>query len=125
MINAVGYEKTTGRITHLLVMQDMDCARLSVNQQTHDVLEISDSESTTVGDNYYVQDSGLVERPAAQAHLVGQTLVGLTVGCKIRINSAEYTATSDAVELSFPLPGTYRIAVENFPEKTAKFEVIV
>ena len=125
MINAVGFEKTTGRITHLLVMQDMDCARLSVNQETHDVLEVSDDVSNTIGDNYYVQDSALVPRPSASVTLVGQTLVGLTIGSKIRINSAEYVATSEAAELSFPLPGTYRVAVENFPTKTSKFEVTV
>lgn len=124
-MNAVAYRPADGRIFYLLTMPDMESILASVDTETYSVLEVVEEMSNDLGDNFYVVDGALAPRPEHTVTLTGMRLDSLPVGGTLLINYRPYEITADFAELSFPLPGKYRIEVENFPTKSAKFEVVI
>lgn len=124
-MNAVAYTPTDGRIFYLLTMPDMESIEASVDTTRYSILEVPHQLLMDVGDNFFIVDGALAPRPEHAVSLSGLRLEGLPIGGTLRINQRPYDITADYAELSFPLPGTYRIAVEGFPIKTANFEVVI
>ena len=124
-MNAIAYRPSDGRIFYLLTMPDMESILASVDTDNYSVLEVGYQLSVDTGENFYVVDGALAPRPEHTVTLTGMRLDSLPVGGTLLINYRPYEITADFAELSFPLPGKYRIEVENFPTKSAKFEVVV
>lgn len=124
-MNAIAYRPSDGRIFYLLTMPDMESILASVDTDSYSVLEVGYQLSVDTGENFYVVDGALAPRPEHTVTLTGMRLDSLPVGGTLLINYRPYEITADFAELSFPLPGKYRIEVENFPTKSAKFEVVV
>ena len=124
-MNAIAYRPSDGRIFYLLTMPDMESILASVDTDSYSVLEVGYQLSVDTGENFYVVDGALAPRPEHTVTLTGMRLDSLPVGGTLLINYRPYEITADFAELSFPLPGKYSIEVENFPTKSAKFEVVV
>lgn len=125
MISTVAYREDTGRIFYTMHVENMDCAIQSVDIGSYRVMQIEDGLLDSAGSQFYVRDGALVPRPASPVTLTGLRLDNLPVGGVLRINGTPYNLTDSAADLSFPLPGTYRLVVENFPALDAVFEVTV
>lgn len=77
------------------------------------------------GDEYYVADGEAVERPASPVTLSDLTLLGVPTGSTLWINGERFENVEGAVDLEFPLSGTYSLRVECFPYKDWEGEVSV
>lgn len=125
MISTIAYREDTGRIFYTMHVEDLDCASQSVDTGIYKVMQIDDGMLESAGAKFYVQDGTLVPRPASPVTLTGLRLDNLPIGGVLRINGTPYNLTDTSADLSFPLPGTYRLVVENFPTLDAVFEVTV
>lgn len=64
----------------------------------------------------YVLNGQLTERPVMPVTVTGQTLTGAPEGATISINGkAAGVADGTDIELTFDLPGDYRVKAELFP----------
>lgn len=68
-----------------------------------------------LGKPVYVLNGEVVPRPENPTTLHGLTLENVPVPSTIVIGGTYYEATESTVELSFNLPGTYRVKVISWP----------
>ena len=116
MITITEYDEANGRIGFIKGFSDEETYDLNSDNP-----HIMGSYSA---EDYYVVDGEATERPASPVTLSDLTLQGVPTGSTLTINGERYDAEGD-VELQFPLPGTYRLRVECWPNKDWTGEVVV
>lgn len=77
------------------------------------------------GDTHYVSGGQVLPKAANPAYLDGLILRDLPVPATVTIDGTVYETNTPTVELSFNLPGTYKVKVESIPYLTVTLEVTV
>lgn len=104
----VVYEKKTGRIS-----KAVSCSPSVIEVQcTKDETYI---EGAVTSDGFRVVDDVIQERPASPVYLEGDTLHRVGKGAKINIDGTEYVADGSPIQLTFSLPGVYKVTVTEWP----------
>lgn len=80
-------------------------------------------EGDWLGQNKYVLDGEVVDRPENTATLSGLTLLNVPVPSTIQIGNQFYESADSTVELEFNLPGTYKVKVISWPHLDKEFTV--
>lgn len=101
----------------ILGFQDDESMLLNMQGRTYVVGEYD-------GAFTYILNGKPTERPTSPVTLSDLTLQGVPAGSTLTINGESYSAEG-AVELEFPLPGTYSLRVECWPYKDWEGEVVV
>lgn len=73
----------------------------------------------------YVLNGQVVDKTPCPAYLDGLTLRDVPVPSRIFIDQTVYQVTEPVVELSFNLPGVYKVMIESVPHLTVTMEVTV
>lgn len=94
-----------------------------------DVVASVESEGFIPGqgttDTHYVANGVVFEKATCPAYLDGMTLRNVPVPATLTIDGTTYEATEPTIELSFNLPGTYKLLIESIPHLTLTLEVTV
>lgn len=64
---------------------------------------------------HYVNDSTVMERPTSTVYLDGATLCNVRENATVIIDGVSYEADGSEIELEFSHPGTYQLAVKDWP----------
>ena len=74
-------------------------------------------------DEFYVVNGEVVPRPTFSESISGTTISNLPIPTTITTNGNSYTITDGSAELSFSLPGTYKVYLSSFPYQDKVVEV--
>lgn len=73
----------------------------------------------------YVMNGQVVDKTPCPAYLDSLTLRDVPVPAVVHIDRTRYETTEPTIELSFNLPGTYKILIESVPHLSVTLEVTV
>jgi len=115
----VVYNKLDGEI-----LRTVDCNIKSLehqySQQTQSYLEVT---GTIDDSRFYVVNEEVVPRPTFSESISGTTISNLPIPTTVRTNGSSYTIDDGSAELSFSLPGTYKVYLSSFPYQDKIVEV--
>jgi len=115
----VVYNKLNGEI-----LRTVDCNVNAVEYQytkeTQNYLEVS---STINDSKFYIVNQTVTPRPTFSERISGTTIDNLPIPTTVITNSNSYTVTDGSAELSFSLPGTYKVYLSSFPYQEKDVEV--
>lgn len=83
-------------------------------------------ESPEVVDDelFYVSNQSIIERPSFSESIVGTVISNLPIPTTIKVEGRTYEVLDGVAELSFSMPGAYRVSLYSFPYKDKTIEVV-
>jgi len=111
------YDKLSGQILKLI-----DCPENIIQLQIDDYSDyiMHDSVNDT---EFYIVNQTVTPRPTFSERISGTTIDNLPIPTTVITNSNSYTVTDGSAELSFSLPGTYKVYLSSFPYQEKNVEV--
>jgi len=112
------YTINTGEITRNIV-----CPESTIQLQVksgEDYIENIDIVDDTL---FYIVNETATPRPTFSESVLGTTISNLPIPTTVRTNGNSYTVTDGSAELSFSLPGTYKVYLSSFPYQDKVVEV--
>jgi len=81
-------------------------------------------EHASVDDTkFYIVNDSVTPRPTFSESISGTVISNLPIPTTVRTNGSSYTIDDGSAELSFSLPGTYRVYLSSFPYQYKVVEV--
>lgn len=112
------FNKTSGQILRVVGCPP-DMIELQVDNST-DYMEYPNLINTST---YYILNGEIVSRPTFSERILGTTVDNLPIPTTVITNGNSYTITDGSAELSFSLPGTYKVYLSSFPYQDKVVEV--
>ena len=111
------FNKSTGEISRSVV-STLDLVQYELSEY-EDYIEHIRVDDTL----YYVVNKNITPRPTFSERILGTTVDNLPIPTTVTTNGNSYTITDGSAELSFSLPGTYKVYLSSFPYQDKVVEV--
>lgn len=111
MANAITYDTLTGKIICVSTLRDWE-------EPAVDEIRYEDAPTDIAATHYVDIAQGIPEvlpRPVMNLTINGLSISGLPSNCKIYIEDQTYDWNSPTVDLTFNLPGLYKVRIACFP----------
>lgn len=108
------YEPDTGQIVAF---------RHTSSDSVTDQEGLSMISGTWPAEQFYVVDGCPVRRPDMAITVGGKAFSGLPIPATVRVGEESFEVTDGAAELTFMVPGYYRVDITAFPFQDSAFEV--
>lgn len=117
-MNYIIYDIASGSI-----LKSLSCPEDMIELQIDDSTSYIEHERVDDSKFYIVNDT-VVPRPTFSESVSGTTISGLPIPTTVIAEGTPYTITDGSAELSFSLPGTYKVRLSSFPYQDKDVEVV-
>jgi len=115
----VVYITNSGEITKNIVCPE-STIQLQLTSEENYIQNIDVVDDT----KFYIVNETVTPRPTFSESVSGTTISNLPIPTTVRTNNSSYTITDGSAELSFSLPGNYKVYLSSFPYQDKVVEVI-
>lgn len=112
------YNKISGEI-----VKSVNCPESMISLQVDEGSNYIEHDSVD-DTKFYLVNGEVASRPTFSESVAGTTISNLPIPTTIQTNGSSYTITDGSAELSFSLPGTYKVYLSSFPYQDKVVEVI-
>jgi len=111
------YNKLSGQI-----VKSVNCPESMIDLQVDESSSYIEHDSVDDSE-YYIVNQQVTSRPTFSESISGTVISNLPIPTTVRTNGSSYTIDDGSAELSFSLPGTYKVYLSSFPYQDKIVEV--